>query len=444
MPNMRKILVIAFREYRAMVGTKAFILSIAMMPILMFGGLIAVDLLKNLNRSGERTIAVIDQTGQLFERMSEAVAARNALLAAQPETDSTEKFGRGGPSRYQLESIQVDQLGDDLRIELSNRVRNQELYAFVEIPANAFDEQATPSPTISFHSQDSGLSGDREWLQMTINEIVKNDRLVKAGIDPGQVAEASKRIPVRSLGLFERTESGDIRAAEKDELSAIFLPMGVMMLMFMVIFLAAQPMLESVLEEKSQRIAEVLLGSANPFELMMGKLLGTVAGSLTVFGIYFVGGLILAQDRGWTGMIPFYLFPWFVAFQILGVLFYASVFMAVGSACTQLKEAQSMLLPVWLVMMIPFFVWFHVVREPNSLLSVVLSFFPPATPSMMVLRLATGQTVPLWQPLAGMAVSILSTLICVLIAARIFRAGLLWQGKTPRLAEVFRWATARN
>jgi ABC-2 type transport system permease protein len=121
-------------------------------------------------------------------------------------------------------------------------------------------------------------------------------------------------------------------------------------------------------------------------------------------------------------------------------MFFASVFMAVGASVSQLKEAQSMLLPVWMVMMIPFFVWFNVVREPNSTLAVAISFFPPATPGMMVLRLATGQTIPMWQPILGMIESLLATILCVLVSARIFRAGLLWQGKTPKLSEILRWA----
>ncbi len=437
---MWKIWMIAVREYWAMVGTKAFMASIIMMPILMFGGLFAVEFLKGVNRSQVRKIAVIDQTGKLFEKLNEAVVAKNAMLEAVSKVDEAEEFGKGTEPKYLLEKIDPATLDDELRIELSDRIQKRDLFAFVEIPPNLFDASAIPEPQIRFHSQGSTLSGSREWFQAKVNEFVVHSRLIDAGIDTAKVQAASKAIQVRSLGLVEKSATGKIDAQDKNELSDIFLPMGVMMLMFMVIFLAAQPMLESVLEEKSQRIAEVLLGSANSVQLMMGKLIGTVAGSLTVFGIYFVGAILLAQFRGWTGMIPFQLFPWFVAFQILGVMFYASVFMAVGSSVSQLKEAQSMLLPVWMVMMLPVFVWLNVVREPNSSLAVGLSFFPPATPSMMVLRLATGQTIPIWQPILGIIICLLATILCVIISARIFRAGMLWQGKTPKLSEILRWA----
>ena len=211
------------------------------------------------------------------------------------------------------------------------------------------------------------------------------------------------------------------------------------MLMFMVIFMASQPMLESVLEEKSQRIAEVLLGSANPFQLMCGKLIGTVGGSITVFLIYMSGLYFVAQNRGWMDFVPFHLMPWFVVFQILGVLFYAAIFMAVGASVSQLKEAQSMLLPVWMLLMAPLFIWIFLVQDPTGSVATWFSLFPPATPTTMMLRLATGQTIPIWQPLVGIVLTTLSTLAIVIVAGRIFRVGILWQGKTPKLSEILRW-----
>ena len=108
-----------------------------------------------------------------------------------------------------------------------------------------------------------------------------------AGIDPVIVNQASRKVDVSGMGLFQRNKNGEVIAdVEQDEMTAIFLPFTVMMLMFMVIFMASQPMLESVLEEKTSRVVEVLLGSVNPTQLMTGKLLGTVGGSLTIFAVY--------------------------------------------------------------------------------------------------------------------------------------------------------------
>ena len=99
-----------------------------------------------------------------------------------------------------------------------------------------------------------------------------------------------------------------------------------------------------------------------------------------------------------------------------------------------------MLLPVWMLMMSPMFVWLMVVRDPLGVMPTYFSFFPPATPTVMMLRLATGQAIPWWQPVASILIMTVSTILIVIVAARIFRVGILWQGKTPKLREILRWA----
>jgi ABC-type Na+ efflux pump permease subunit len=468
---MKKIFTIAAREYRATVGTKAFLISVTIMPILMFGGIIAMESLENISDSRVQKIVVIDQTGKLFEPLQAvAEAARPDEKAADadagasnpgsaddtPADTSLDDFAGGGREggkgpQYVLEKFEGDSITDEQRWELSEKIRRQEIYAFVEIPADVLETPTSAElqdanfrdrlPRIHFHSEDSGLSDVRTWLETAVNELIKVERLREAGIDPVIVGMASVRVPVRGLGLLERTPAGEIRpAVEKDDLLAILVPLGVMLLMFMVIFMAAQPGLESVLEEKSHRIAEVLLGSANPTQLMAGKLLGTVGGSLTILAIYLGGGFLAAWYRGFTEYLPLDLVPWFLPFQIGGVLLYASMFLAIGASVTQLKEAQSMLMPVWLLMMSPMFIWLVIVRDPNGPLATWFSFFPPATATMMMLRMSTGATIPPWQPWVGLVILLLATALCVFIAARIFRVGLLWQGKSPRLGELLKWA----
>lgn len=433
-----------------MVATKAFVISIVMMPVLMLGGLLAMQLLRNAGTVSERRIAIVDQTGNFYDQLEAAATQRNQFLFPEQlestdNNDSEKESEKGIPGfakeKYLLEKIESDEVTSDLQIELSQRIRNQDLYAFVVIPERSDQPGAGAEQQIRFHAQDSSLSEARDWVFRTINEIVKVRRLKASGIDPQVVQQLSQPVPVVGMGLAARSSDGTVNSkVENDPLTAIFLPMGVMMLMFMVIFMSSQPMLESVLEEKSQRIAEVLLGSANPFQLMSGKLLGTVAGSLTVFAIYLIGAWFFTIQRGWADRIPFELIPWFVVFQILGVLFYASIFLAIGASVSQLKEAQSMLLPVWMLMMCPMFVWIFIVRDPLGPMATYFSLFPPATPTTMMLRMATGQTIPGWQPILGSILTLIATLFIVVIASRIFRVGILWQGKTPKLSEILKWA----
>jgi ABC-2 type transport system permease protein len=213
-----------------------------------------------------------------------------------------------------------------------------------------------------------------------------------------------------------------------------------LMLMFMMVMMGATPLLNSVLEEKMQRIAEVLLGSVKPFELMMGKLLGTVGVSFTVVAIYVFGGIVAANRLGAADHVPFNLLPWFAAYQVAAILMFGAIFIAIGSACNDLKEAQSMMTPVMLVVCLPMFVWFQVIKEPLSSFSTAISFFPPCTPMLMLLRQATPSGVPAWQPWVGLVLVVLFTLLCVWMSGRIFRVGLLMQGNPPKLRDLARWA----
>jgi ABC-2 type transport system permease protein len=503
---MRKILTIAWREYQAMVATRAFMIGMAMMPVLMLGGAWLPGLLQGMEKSEDRRIAVIDRTGRLFQPLKFAAEQRTRLLKAE-ENSKDETSGKrsgevipvslvlndaessetaaGGVSafqpgmsqrtpeerkarealgleeihRYVLEEVSADTFGDEERLALSEKIRNGELYAFVEIPeeildAELLDLSAIKSPeqlqlpTVTWIAEDAALSDAKRWADMSLNQIIRIQRLastVSPVVLPTVMLELERKAIVQGSGLYFRDESGRITSEEKpNEFASLMLPVGIMMLMFMVIMMSAQPMLESVLEEKTLRIAEVLLGAANANQLMTGKLIGNVAGSLTVFGVYSMGGIIAAIFNGYSDSIPYHILPWFIVYQLLAVLLFSSVFMAIAASVSQLREAQSLLMPVWMVIMLPLFVWFNVVREPNSTLATVMSFFPPSTPMMMTLRMATGATIPVWQTVASFVIMIAGTTVGILAAARIYRVGILRQGKTPRLTEILGWLFHRD
>ncbi len=506
---MRKTFTIACREYRAMVGTKAFLISLLVMPLLMFGGILAMSVMDRLTNAETLKIAIWDPDNRFYDTLKTAADARNQVLEKMVKSASVDnpldgdldKVADKGKSpipdidRFALERIDSTSLTDQKRLELSQLVRTKQLHAFVEIPSGvavldrsapgngdtveagqgktgqeetgtsesadsqiddlALDAGADSGPldevdaeatelSIRFFSESTGLDPARRWLGDVLNESVKQQRFKDLGIDAAQVAVASTPLSIKTMGLVTRKNDGTVNSEEAaDTMTALLLPMGIMMMMFMVIMLAAQPMLESVLEEKSQRIAEVLLGSCNPMQLMTGKLLGTVAGSLTIFLFYVIGGYVFALKQNYLDAIPFGVLPWFFLFQMLGVLFYSSIFMAIGASVSQLKEAQSMMMPVWIMLMIPLLTWFVLVQKPDGALAFWLSMFPPTAPTVMVLRISTGITVPIWQILLSLVVLLSATSFCVFLAGRIFRVGILWQGKTPKFMDLLKWAFAK-
>ncbi len=432
---MRKIFVIARREYTAMVGSKAFIISIAIMPILMLGGAIAPQLLRDQVDTNDKRIVVLDQSGTLYDSLQQAVVARNEFATQNAET------GKQIAPSYKVEPGPAGTVTDELRLKLSDEIRQGGLYAFVEIPADVLQAGSDGQPAVmTFYAENTALSEVKRWFDQTLTNLVQTRRLEAAGIDP-KVVDQSKAIVLQGRGLLALTSDGNIKkSAGRQEMLSIMLPLGIMMFMFMIIMMSAQPMLESVLEEKTNRIAEVLLGSATPLQIMTGKLFGNVAGSLTIATIYLTGAYALARYNDMLDVVPFDILPWFLVYQVLAVLMFSSLFMSIGAAVNQLKEAQSLLLPIWILIVLPLFVWLNIVQAPTGSFATWFSMIPPFIPMLMCLRMSATSAVPLWQPVLGLVLSLATTALCVFAASRVFRIGMLTQGRAPKFSELLRWA----
>lgn len=426
---MRKIFVIARREYVSMVGSKAFVIGVAALPILMVVGGFLPRLLEKSVDLGDKKIVVLDRSGTLFDALDARVKKRNESEIADPKT------GKQTSARYVLERPPADSVTDEMRLAYSNRVRDRDLYAFIEIP----DEAAGGTVPPAYYAESSALSDTRQWLERALNDIVRQQRFQASGVAAEVVKQASVPVPLEGRGLFIRDKDGQVRAAEPvNQMAAIFLPMGIMMLMFMIVYISFLPMLEAVFEEKQNRIAEVLLGSVNSMQLMTGKLLGSVAGSLTTVSLYMAAGAGIARYNNVLDQVPWGIVPWFIAFQILAVLLYSAIVMALSAAASNLQEAQGYLIIVLIPLMFPMFVWLNIVREPTGSFATWSSFFVPATPMLMVLRMA-ATTVPVWQPLLGIVLVLLLTLVALFAASRVFRIGMLAQGNAPKFAQLVRW-----
>jgi ABC-2 type transport system permease protein len=426
---MHRIWVITRREYRANVRSKAFVISLLLMPLLMGGGVLAQRAMRGRVDVEEKRLQVWDRTGVVLPALIRAAEERNA----KEIFDST--TGRQVEPRYRVEA--APPLDDQVRMQLSEQIRKRHLHAFAEIDPQVLAPGKTPE--VRFHSE-STMSGDLvRWFSRTLNQAVQQYRLRSAGLDPAAVARMTAPVRIEPLGLYARDKSGQVTSGDSSSrLAASVLPVAVMMVMFLAIMMS-QTMLHSTLEEKQQRIAEVLLGSARPFELMTGKLLGGAATSLTMVGVYLVGGANLLDRFGYRELLRSDLIGWILIFLVLGVIIYGSVYAAVGAACSELKEAQNYLLPVVMVLVLPLMIWTKVMEEPTGNFATALSFVPMWTPLLMPLRLAATQAVPMWQPVVGMLGALLAALFAAWAGGRVLRVGLLLQGKPPRPAQLLQW-----
>jgi len=217
-------------------------------------------------------------------------------------------------------------------------------------------------------------------------------------------------------------------------------PFGLLMLLTMVVMVGAAPMLSAVTEDKNQRIFEMLLGLATPFELMASRVLAALGRSLTSSAFYIGGALLALQGMSLMGVVRFELLPWFFVYLIAQVIMLCAFAAALGAACGSPQEAQNLAIVLLAPVMIPLFLLAPVMQAPNGGLATVMSLIPPFTPPMMMLRQALPGGVPWWQPWVGIAGVIVWAVAGTWAAARIFRVAILMQGQGAKLSEMMRWA----
>src|SRR5207237_1351048 len=208
---------------------------------------------------------------------------------------------------------------------------------------------------LRFQSAKPGAGGFSRWAAQRANEGIQQHRFAEHNVPLDLVQQLQQPVELKSKGLTGRDPlTQELRdATEETRVGSFVLPAVLIVLMYFMILVGATPAMHGVIEEKQQRISEVLLGSVAPFELMLGKLLGVVAVALTVGGVYTVVGYSLAHKYGLTETLTPGLLAWFILFLVLAVLTYASLFIAVGAAANDIKETQSLLMPVMLLAAMP-------------------------------------------------------------------------------------------
>jgi len=435
---MSKILRILRREYNATIRTKAFIIGLVVAPIMMGGSTIVFAIFKDRVDVRDKQIAVVDLSGLVAQAIVDAAEKRNAAATRDPET------GKKVKPEYIIEIVTPDtEHLNDQRLERSDRVRRGELHAFVMVDRGVLHPRVDPARSgIGYHAKNPALDNVRRWIDDPINIELRRLRLQEAGIDSQAVPDLFDWTFPVGLGLVSRdVESGGIKKAERrNRIEAILLPLILPVLLFMMVMMGAQPLLSAVMEEKAQRIAEVLLGSVGPSQLMMGKLLSAVSVALTAGAVYVVGGIVVVDQMDLGRYIPYHILPWFAAHAIMAIFMYGALFTALGSACNDASEAQAVTFPAMLPVIIPMFMLMPVVTQPESTFATGLSLFPLFTPMLMLIRQATPEGVPAWQPWVGAVGVAVTSVFFVWLAGRVFRVGILMQGAPPKLRNLIRWA----
>src|SRR3954447_258423 len=436
---MYKTLTVAQSEFATLVRSKAFLISLLLMPVVMAASVMLVRATKDARDTKDRTFAVVDYTGVVAEPLQALAVMYNG--GAPSPMDAV--LPRNGAHFIPVEITPSTADPDQLRLDLSKRVRAEEFFAFVEIPADVLDPAAKTS--IRYYSDHPSYNALPQWIRATVNAVIMNERFRRASVDRSLVVRLTKQAPIEELGLFARGADGRITPAEEVNIARAYgVPVALLALMYITIMTSAPQLLNSVIEEKMSRISEVLIGSVTPFELMMGKLLGGAATSILLCAIYIAGGLIVVQYwGGYASAVTAAIVAWFLLYLTLALFIFGSLFIAIGAACNDLKDSQNMMTPVMLLVMIPMFTAGSVLRAPDGTLALVLSMVPTAAPFLMLLRIALQPGPPLWQVLVSVTLMIGTVLLVVWAGGKIFRTGLLMQGKSATIPEMVRWVKAR-
>jgi len=445
---MRKILVIAAREYRASVRSKAFLVTLVLMPFLMTASIGVQLLFKKFEDTTEKKFAVVDRSpgGKIAEALQADEKVYNAHLISDPTTGKRIHPGMAieviSPSPPDPDAVRQQ------RYELSRQVDKDDIEAVVEIGPNVYELRRDPNPERADDAQVIRWQGKRpnegfagRWLERRINDAVQRERFARARYDPALVQALQQPVPMKPKGLTRMNKAtGEIEdAADEKRLAGFFLPAILIGLMFMVIMVGATPAMQGIVEEKGQRIAEVLLGSVTPFQLMAGKLLGVVAVSLTMAAVYLGGGYFVAARYGLTDMLTPGLIAWFAVCQVLALLIFGSLFIAIGAAAGDIKDTQTLLMPIMIVAVLPLLAIGPIMMDPNGPVAVACTMFPFSAPMVLVARESVPPGVPLWQFLTAIGITLATTVFCVWAAGRIFRVGILMQGKGAKLKDLARW-----
>jgi len=494
---MPKTLLVAAREYSSTVMTKAFIFGAVILPVIIWGLAVAIPtLIKDEVPQMNGTIAIVDETGALatflettlspevlkmqreeLEKMDEK-KLREVLDEQFGDRKMANAFAASLSKRAieKLKSMPVHELSFQ-RIEpenadleaLKETVRTGDLVAVVHFRSEALDlpesmldlgeafgvapgqpntetettqesddetiveaEKKRP-PAISVYTDKRMHVENVGFLRTNVANAVVGLRLVNNNINP-ELAQRVMRSP--NVSVINVTEEGE---REANEMADMLVPLGFMMLLWLCTFTGGQYLLTTTIEEKSSKVIEVLLSATSPMQLMTGKILGQGAVALTMVVIY---GALAGGAIGKFGGAE-YINPWAIVlvapYFIMAFFFIACMMASIGSAVNDMREAQALMGPVIMIIMLPMLAWMPIVRSPDGMFATVASYIPPMTPFVMALRLGSTQPPGWFQIATTLVIGFAAVAVCMWGTAKIFRIGVLMFGKPPNLRTLLRW-----
>lgn len=467
--KLSKITRVAGREFASTAMTKGFIIGALVMPAAIGALMPLIIMLTAMAQppADTGTIYVLDRSADVSDTLQERLAPENVEARWKERFDSVKDFAKNAMPISDNQKDQIDQRID----QASGSIRFPEFRVIPAGPDTDIDElkselqqqvasnskgKGDPETLLAIVdidpdstrkvNEEEGYGGFQIFLRPklndeTVSEIkegvrwsIRQRRYENSGIDRTQVLEISDVVERASQ---EITAEGEKKASTG--ITTFIIPMVSLILLLIASMTGGQYLLTTTVEEKSNRVVEVILSACSPMELMTGKILGQMFVGLSLLVVYSWLGVFALIYMERMDLIEWSTIVLIFVFFILAYFMFASLMAAIGSAVNEMREAQSLMTPVILTMMIPYFFFMPVIRAPNSMLSTIMSFIPPISPFIMIMRIASNDPPPVWQTLLVIMVNAVAVVIFLWLAAKVFRVGLLMFGKPPNLRTLFKW-----
>lgn len=426
---MGSLALIIKREYKARVSNRSFIIMTFLSPLIVVGMIMLITYLTQLNQAGKQTIVVVDESGLFYKDFE---------------------------STTEIDYLDLSPQGLDTAKDL---VEEQNYFGLLYIPENVKKNTSG----VRFYGNEAPGISTIEGIEEQIETKLTNEKLLDRGVDLDLI-DASETLVSITIEDF----SGERTSKISNWIKAGFGGgAGYLLMMFIIIY--GNMVMRSVIEEKTNRIIEVIISSVKPFKLMMGKIMGTTLAGITQFMIWLLigGGLLTfltlflgldanTPNAAMGGMattdldkielilldvlnLPLLkLACFFLIYFIGGYFLYSSIYAAIGAAVDSETDTQQFMLPIIMPLMLAIYVgFFAVIENPDGSIATIFSMIPLTSPIVMLMRIPFG--VPWWQLALSVGILIATFIFTVWFGSKIYRVGILMYGKKPTYKEILKW-----
>jgi ABC-2 type transport system permease protein len=456
-----KIFHVAVREFLATVATKAFVISLVVLPLIVLISVVGMKTLFTPEAPRvEGEVAVIDPTAVVYEGLRdylrpERIAERRDDFEDKLKEQMTDGMLLPADSPAVAEArerVLSVMIGDVPSFEVVELDREADLEKEKEplrigeakdggrLALIAVHEDAVEKADEKERCGNYDLFVREELDDRVIHEIrngmenaIVDARIENARLDREYIDSLTR---VGSVSSKTVTEEGE---EETNEILNAVMPIAFMMLLFSSVMTGGQTLMTTTIEEKSSRVAEVLLSAVSPMQLMTGKIIGQMFVGFVILVVYGGMGIAVLVAFAMTGALDPMELVYLAIFYLIAYFVIASLLASIGAAVSEMREAQNLMLPVMIILIVPWILVFPLSRAPDSVFSVVASFLPPVNPFVMMIRIASSSPPPWWQIWLSILIGVASVYGALWFAGKVFRVGLLMFGKPPDIKTLIRW-----